>query len=124
MHALLNLNSFNSDSLMQTWKDQLSVFCDPSRKLNLYLVDQLAEMTDQQLKSLENYGLLALGQLKKAAEIRDEESAHRFGLSQADFYSELSRKALQDARELSQRNLELAREVGQLLSQSQQLTAK
>ena len=118
MNALLNTDSMN------TWKDQLNVFCGPARKLNLYLVDQLAEMTDQQLKTLENYGLLALGQLKKAAEIRDEESAHRFGLSQADFYSELTRKALQDARELSQRNLELTREVGQLLSQSQQLSDK
>ena len=103
---------------MNAWKLDTQSLMEPARKLNLYLVDQIAEITDQQLKSLENYGLLTLAQLKKAAEVRDQESAHSFTLSQSDFYSNLTKKALMDAREISQRNQEVANEVTRLLEET------
>ncbi|WP_404417951.1 phasin family protein [Marinospirillum sp.] len=114
-----------TEPLMDAWKKTASQSLEPARKINLFLVDQIAEMTDQQLKTMESYGLLALAQLKKAAEVRDQESAHTFTLSQADFYSNLTKKALMDAREVSQRNQEIANEVTKLLQDAKtEWTAK
>lgn len=104
-------NPLFSNEMLKPLLTQNHEWMNPARRINSLLVDQLAVMTDTQLKALENYSLMGLEQMKKATEIKDSESAHHYSLSQAEFFAELSKKALADAQQLAEMNQQLKQNI-------------
>lgn len=90
------------ENILNAFTEQTKSFYAPLSKLNSLFVDNVEKVTELQLNAIKAYAEMGIGQLKKAAEIKDAESIRAFTTAQVEAASTLNKKVMDDAKAFSE----------------------
>lgn len=106
------------EKVISAFTEQSKSLYGPLRKINSLLVENLEKTTEFQLDALKSYSRLGLSQLKQATEVKDADSVRDYSASQAELFSTLSKKVLEDAKTLADLSIQFKSEVEKVLEES------
>ncbi len=86
---------------MNAFTEQAKNFSEPMAKFNTLLVDNMEKMMDFQLNTIKSYASINIGQIKKAADVKDAESLRTFSSAQAEVAATVNKKIMEDAKSIS-----------------------
>lgn len=112
------------DNIFNAFTEQAKSFNPPFSKLNQLFVENTEKITELQLQALKTYTDLGINQLKKAAEIKDADSARAFTAVQAETATAINKKVMEDAKVFSDLAVEFKNEVETIMDEARATNTK
>ena len=113
-----------SDNIFAAFTDQSKLFLEPLAKMNALAISNLEKAINFQMSALQSYSSLGLKQLKNAGQISDAESLQDYGTSQIEFLGTLSKKIIEDAKNLTDLGLDIKNDFEALLQETQEAASR
>ena len=112
------------ENILNAFAEQTKNLYSPMQKFSALCVGNMEKMTEFQLNAIKSYADAGIGQLKKAAEIKDADTLRTFSSSQAEATTELNKKIMEDAKALSDIATEFKTQVEAIWEEARPTTAK
>lgn len=106
------------DNIFNAFNEQAKGMYAPVSKFNGLMVESLEKMTEFQLNAVKAYAEIFLGQMKKAADVKDVDSLRSLSSSQAETAATINKKVIEDAKALSEMAVEFKTQVESILEES------
>lgn len=99
------------ENILNAFTEQAKSFYTPINKFNSLFVENVEKITELQLNAIKSYAEMGIGQLKKAAEIKDADTVRAFTTAQVEAASALNKKVMDDAKAFSELAIEFKNQV-------------
>lgn len=112
------------DNILNAFAEQAKSFNTPFTKLNSLFVENIEKITELQFQALKTYTDLGINQLKKAAEIKDADSARAFTTAQAEAATAINKKVVEDAKVFSDLATDFKNQVEAIMEEARTTATK
>lgn len=112
------------DNILNAFAEQAKSFNTPFTKLNSLFVENVEKITELQFQALKTYTDLGINQLKKAAEIKDADSARAFTTAQAEAATAINKKVVEDAKVFSDLATDFKNQVEAIMEEARTTATK
>ena len=112
------------DNIINAFTEQAKNFSEPMAKFNALLVDNMEKMTEFQLNTIKSYASISIGQLKKAADVKDADSLKNFSSTQTEVSATVNKKIMEDAKVISEMANDFKTKVEAIWKEARPATAK
>jgi phasin family protein len=106
------------ENILNAFAEQTKNLYSPMQKFSALCVGNMEKMTEFQLNAIKTYADAGIGQMKKAAEIKDADTLRTFSSSQAEATTELNKKIMEDAKALSEMATEFKGQVEAIMEEA------
>ena len=106
------------ENILNAFAEQTKNLYSPMQKFSALFVGNMEKMTEFQLNAIKSYAEVGINQMKKAAEIQDDDSMRSFSSSQAEATTELNKKIMEDAKSLSEMATEFKGQVEAIMEET------
>ncbi len=105
------------ENVINAFTEQAKTMFAPASKFNGLMVESLEKMAEFQINAIKAYTDIALGQMKKAAEIKDVDTLRTFSSSQAEAAGTINKKVIEDAKVLTEMATDFKEKVESIMEE-------
>src|SRR5690554_340413 len=112
------------DNILNAFAEEAKSFNTLFTKLNSLFVENVEKITELHFQALKTYTDLGINQQKKAAKIKDADSARAFTPAQAEAATPINKKVVEDAKVFSDPATYLKNQVEATMEQARTTATK